>query len=69
MAFLFSNSIFAFINLKTIKEYQEIAKKYLSKVTKDKNEVKIINVIYQFELYQYTLRPFLSVVKMTRKTF
>ena len=56
--------IFAFINLKTIKEYQEIAKKYLSKVTKDKNEVKIISVIYQFELYQYTLRPFLSVVKI-----
>lgn len=56
--------LFAFINMKIIILYQESAKDYLRKISKEKNEIHVVNVVYRFELYQYLLRPLLSIVKL-----
>lgn len=64
LGILLLSIVFVFINYRIIKLYQDIAKEYLSKILKDKNEVKVISLIYQFELYQYLLKPFLSLVKL-----
>ena len=56
--------IFTFISFKVVKQYQNLAKEYLIKITKEKNEVNVISVIYRFELYQYLLKPLLSIVKI-----
>lgn len=56
--------IFTLINVKTIKQYQQIALEYLSKIVKDQKEVNVIKVIYRYDYYQYILKPFLSLIRL-----
>lgn len=64
LSILLISWIFIIINSKIIKEYHKLAVEYLAKISKEKKETNIVNVIYRFDFMLYVLRPLLACVKL-----